>query len=136
METKEALKMIELTWHHFYSNLTFDKKWLVNSKMHCHVPQQYELLVMQITTMVAGERVKEIRYPLDWWQAVKERWFPKLFLRRWPVQYHIWKIDFLYPELEMRGRSNPQIAIYDSQKSKGYPSFEDAPQEYEDLEEE
>jgi hypothetical protein len=90
---------------------------------------------MQITTMVAGERVKEIKYPLDWWQAFKERWFPKLFLRRWPVKYHTWKVDFLYPDLEMRRGANPEIAIYDSQRSRGYPSFEDTPQEYKDLEE-
>lgn len=29
----------------------------------------------------------ERRYPADWWQAFRERWFPAFWLRRWPVQY-------------------------------------------------
>lgn len=29
----------------------------------------------------------ERRWPSDWWQAFKERWFPKWWLKRWPVNY-------------------------------------------------
>jgi len=28
-----------------------------------------------------------VSYPADWWQAVKERWFPKWAISRWPVRY-------------------------------------------------
>jgi hypothetical protein len=27
------------------------------------------------------------KYPADWWQAFKERWFPACLLRRFPVHY-------------------------------------------------
>ena len=30
--------------------------------------------------------VAEVVYPADWWQAFKERWLPKRWLRRWPVR--------------------------------------------------
>ena len=28
----------------------------------------------------------ELEYPLDWWQAVRKRWLPAWWLRRWPVR--------------------------------------------------
>lgn len=28
-----------------------------------------------------------VRWPRNWWQAFKERWFPDWWIRRWPVQY-------------------------------------------------
>ncbi len=27
------------------------------------------------------------KWPKDWWDAFKDRWFPKWALRRWPVRY-------------------------------------------------
>lgn len=30
---------------------------------------------------------REIQYPQDWWQAFKERWFPKCLLKKYPVIY-------------------------------------------------
>jgi hypothetical protein len=27
-----------------------------------------------------------VTVPADWWQALRERWFPKFWLRRWPVR--------------------------------------------------
>jgi hypothetical protein len=35
---------------------------------------------------MVGDRV-EVKVPLDWWQAFKERWFPLWALARWPVVY-------------------------------------------------
>lgn len=44
------------------------------------------------------ERI-EIKYPLNWWQAFKDRWFAGWMLKRWPVEYKINLIDVksLYP---------------------------------------
>lgn len=33
-----------------------------------------------------GQRI-EVKWPATWWQHVKERFFPKWALRRWPVTY-------------------------------------------------
>ena len=40
-----------------------------------------------------------IMYPADWCEAVEERFFPKFLLERFPVRYHIEKIEMhaLYP---------------------------------------
>lgn len=43
------------------------------------------------------------RYPANWWEALKERWFPKFMLKRWPVLYaYIWVTGkILYPYLRV-----------------------------------
>jgi hypothetical protein len=44
-----------------------------------------------------------MRAPRDWWNAVKERWFPKWLLRKYPVQYTTQEvvISVLYPKLRL-----------------------------------
>jgi hypothetical protein len=39
------------------------------------------------------------RYPSDWWQAFKERWFPKWLLKQFPVKKaEVWAVH-KFPEL-------------------------------------
>jgi hypothetical protein len=49
------------------------------------------LTVQLRTYLLAGKEHAEdgatVRWPADWWQAFRERWFPKWWLRRWPVRY-------------------------------------------------
>ena len=42
---------------------------------------------------------KEVKYPADWWQALKEKWFPKWLLEKYPVEYmhHRLVAKCLYP---------------------------------------
>jgi len=41
----------------------------------------------------------EVRYPKTWWQHFKLRWFPRSWLKRWPVQEAVvsWDVECLYP---------------------------------------
>ncbi|GAH23701.1 unnamed protein product [marine sediment metagenome] len=50
---------------------------------------------------IAGQNLRTIRYPKDWWQAFKERWFPEKFKERWPIEYKIIDIYALYPSIAM-----------------------------------
>lgn len=48
------------------------------------------LIVKMNTHLLAMPRERidiEERWPSDWWQAFKDRWFPAWALKRWPVQY-------------------------------------------------
>ena len=119
---------VETSWRYFYQNSLIERN-LPNATLKAVVPQTMNMLVVQMLNTVAGERVKEIKYPLDWWQAIKERWFPKFILKRFPVKWHTFKIDFLYPEASVREPS-PTIAVYDSERSRGFPHFENKPLEY------
>ena len=41
-----------------------------------------------------------VKYPADWWQAFKEKYFTAWMLERWPVIYKkfSWNVKCLYPE--------------------------------------
>jgi hypothetical protein len=43
----------------------------------------------------------ECKYPADWWQAFRERFFPKWWVKRWPVAYTKMVLDVkeLFPKL-------------------------------------
>ena len=54
-------------------------------------------LLVQLSAYMAGLLKERIviheRWPADWWQAFRERWFPAWWLSRWPVQYRNLDID-------------------------------------------
>jgi hypothetical protein len=54
-------------------------------------------MITEIDTYVLGMPLERIevhrKYPRDWWQAFKERWFPAWAIRRWPVAYEHIDVD-------------------------------------------
>lgn len=44
-----------------------------------------------------------VKYPADWWQAFKARWFPTWALLRWPVLYRRFVVSgsVVYPDLKI-----------------------------------
>jgi hypothetical protein len=62
-------------------------------------------LEFQITGFLFGEPQPDItiEYPKDWWQAFKERWFPKWLLNKYPVvkTYHTLRRNIVYPDLKI-----------------------------------
>lgn len=50
---------------------------------------------------LAGQRFEPVRveYPRDWWHALKQRWFPRWALARWPVEMARieWTPEVVYP---------------------------------------
>jgi hypothetical protein len=54
-------------------------------------------IIFQFTTYMHGiqrERITvNLRWPADWWQALKARWFPRWWLARWPVKWEEYHID-------------------------------------------
>lgn len=62
-------------------------------------------LCVQMIQDVAVQRIPEVvRYPADWWEAFKARWFPAWALARWPVRETIYDAKVLYPEVEIPER--------------------------------
>ena len=53
---------------------------------------------MRLRGYIWSEQVEVIKYPADWWQALKARWFPKWALRRWPVDYIVYDVRVIYPD--------------------------------------
>lgn len=63
-----------------------------------------DMMVAEVRGFVWAEkesvRRQEIKYPRDWWQAVKERFAPRWFLIRYPVDYKVVVLDVkaIYPD--------------------------------------
>jgi hypothetical protein len=54
----------------------------------------------------------EVRYPTTWWDAFKDRWFPKWALARWPVAWTVDRFEAFhdYPTLALYDQS-PELRI-------------------------
>lgn len=62
-------------------------------------------LIRHLRISIYGKKHPEkeiIRYPSDWWQAVKQRFAPAWFLKRYPVQFSTVTaiLEELYPEVK------------------------------------
>ena len=56
-------------------------------------------LCMSMRYSLLGRSMDEIKYPTDWKQAFKERWFPKWLLKKYPVKYRIINVKEYYPKI-------------------------------------
>jgi hypothetical protein len=71
------------------------------------VERRAEDLLLKIEAFALGRHIERIsihhKWPADWWQAFRERWFPKWWLQRHPVRYSRVDVDrqvtFICPHL-------------------------------------
>ena len=77
-------------------------------------------IVIRIRGFVWAEKDELARYPSNWKEAFKERWFPKWLLKRKPIMYDY--IRALYPDY------NPTIPNYEVrfmvERSDWHPDWE------------
>lgn len=70
---------------------------LGTSQLEAWIDRQKRAMVAELTAYVARMEVERIQFkrqwPADWWQAFKERWFPKWLKDRFPVRYEVFEID-------------------------------------------
>lgn len=56
--------------------------------------------VLKFEARVAGRDITTVvKYPADWKQAFKERWYPEWLLAKYPVQYTVYDARVLYPSM-------------------------------------
>ena len=67
-------------------------------------------LVCTLWMKVYGRELEkiEVKYPSDWKQSFKERWFPSFILKKFPVQYTVRTISAveLYPKISIKDHSH------------------------------
>ncbi len=64
-------------------------------------------LLVGLLVRFAEQPCEPVKYPADWWQAVKERFAPAWALRHWPVAYTVWEPSVIYPDIAL-----PDLAHY------------------------
>jgi hypothetical protein len=82
------LEKIKFGIHKALSNKFLDD--LPDQDIDYFVEQLGEEIVINCRSFVLGEHVDTIhvKYPQDWWQAFKDRWFPQWALNRLPIVYY------------------------------------------------
>ena len=80
--------------------------------------------IFRVKTCIAGNDLKEIthKYPANWKEAFKERWFPQWMKNIWPVEYTKVTLSAaeLYPKISLPKESH---IIRLEKRINGYESF-------------
>ncbi len=61
-------------------------------------------IMLRAIVNYAEQPCEPVKYPADWWQAVKQRFAPAWFLKRWPVEYTVWEPFIVYPDIKLPER--------------------------------
>lgn len=91
-----ACQQIVLERLKFYSKTYVDMADIAASMSPTvYIAHVADALIIDMVTTLAGKReiVYDVRLPADWWSAVKDRWFPKWLLTRYPPTYRRIKVD-------------------------------------------
>jgi hypothetical protein len=97
------------------SRITLDKlkigcrvvisKYLLDASSDVSYNYLIDALEANIRGYIWGESQKgySFKYPTNWWQALKERWFPMWMKKKFPVLYTTQSItvDVIYPDLKI-----------------------------------
>jgi hypothetical protein len=73
----------------FYARTLLTEEVLRNTKVESYVDQRLRGLVIEMQAAIYGRKLgtDQYRWPATWWDAVKERFAPHWFLKRYPVQH-------------------------------------------------
>lgn len=70
-------------------------------KVSVYVEEEYLTgdIFVKLQATVYGRTAGVISYPADWWQAFKDRWFPRWAKGRWPVRQTRINVVDVYPSI-------------------------------------
>lgn len=84
---------------------------LINAKVTHWIDEAHGFLRFQIRGFIWSEHLDSVvvKYPKDWRQAFKERFFTKWVLKKYPVQYtkRVFDVKVLYPNYRPTIRNEP-----------------------------
>lgn len=77
-------------------------------------PQEMDALVIHLHAIVLGEKCADptvVKYPADWWEALKARWFPEWALKRWPARMARYTLEhkITYPNMPITEIKGPYV---------------------------
>ena len=93
---------LEMDYIFAHSQKLLPNAWF--RKPHCRIREESDDFVLRMHSMLAGQNIldEEIRFPADWWEAVKMRWMPKWMRRRWPVRFtrYSFRAHLVFPDVK------------------------------------
>jgi hypothetical protein len=89
----------------YYASTRFPKEFAGQIETAIDYHPLVDDLVLTLVAHVAGESAAKIecKWPRDWWQAFRARWWPQRYLEKYPVQYERRELvaDAILPTLEL-----------------------------------
>lgn len=67
-----------------------------------------------------GKEIETRTYPSTWWDAFKDRWFPKFLKQRFPVNWDEFKLYNICPHIKHEWPKNQLIHIHWLEKEHGF----------------
>jgi hypothetical protein len=103
LKRRGEFKIIEDVHSHARESMAWEMKVAIYEKDH---PQKHV-----------------VRYPSDWWEALKERFAPSWFLGKYPVKFTevTASLEELYPDLEIAIPNQSPVLKFRVSKNSVYP---------------
>jgi hypothetical protein len=96
---------LEKMQFHIRSNLSYEILKQSKLNLRKHLDLLSNSMLLDLTTYILQENIKtiECRYPADWKEAFKDRWFPDWLKKKYPVKWVHEKLDkiVLYNQLSL-----------------------------------
>lgn len=99
-------KRITLEIRRIEAEYRFDpRSFLKSMESHQFYDEVSRQMTQRLIALVASRKydVKTVRFPSDWWQSFKKRFFPMWALQKYPIQYTevTMEANAYYPEIEI-----------------------------------
>lgn len=104
------IKTVLLQVGRYASQIAVDELMLMNTPQ-IYVEREIHGWVVRMLQRVAKEELLSVRYPTNWKESFKERWFPAWLLKKYPVKYVEINAQALYPKISLPDHS-PVIKMY------------------------
>lgn len=93
-------------------------------KVTSFLAAETDALILQMVGYLAADHLETVTivYPRDWWEAVKQRFGPDWFVRRYPVieTRHVVDLKAVYPEIALPEKFGPYIRVVQHTSSESW----------------
>ena len=128
-EDSAQVKKIKLEKFRFAVGQLIDKMVIHDAQVDIFEDYLPHRIALHFSASILGEGQESLnyKYPRDWWQAFKLRWFPQWALKRWPAEFTKIKVDVktLYPKLNISLPDNHHVVyLQDHNGNRAKSSFQ------------
>ena len=92
---------VELAIKDWYAQSTIAREVLNSEVGVFAVLEDLSKALIRLRSRVASEVIAFYKFPLDWREALKERFAPSWFKKRWPIRYHQINVEVHYPKVSL-----------------------------------
>jgi len=104
----EALRFYEQT---LISRFALENLHLQDFQVQSFEMEQLDAMALRLKATFLGKGIGTIRYPANWKESLKERFCPRLILKRFPVVYEEYSLYNVCPHIDIKFKNNKQVHL-------------------------